>query len=256
MIKAIFFDIDGTLLSHRYGAVPASTQAAISQLRERQIKIFAATGRHILDLARLPVHSLPFDGYVALNGQLCLDANKALLNDVPIQAHDTDRMVSAFMQMETPIMIVERNKMYINFVNSAVRTAQKAISTPIPAEGTYSGDKVYQFMIYGDRERAQSLVSQLSNCKMSGWNPHAFDVIPMRGGKVAGIRWMLEHFSLTQQEIMAFGDGENDVDMLRYAGTGVAMGNAEIFVKQQADYVTSGVDEDGIHRALRHYGIL
>ena len=55
---------------------------------------------------------------------------------------------------------------------------------------------------------------------------------------------------------MAFGDGENDVDMLRRAGVGVAMGNAEAAVKAAADYVTADVDQDGIYRALEHYGLL
>ena len=55
---------------------------------------------------------------------------------------------------------------------------------------------------------------------------------------------------------MAFGDGENDIDMLRYAGTGVAMGNAEEAVKRQADYVTGDIDDGGIREALEFYGLL
>ena len=52
---------------------------------------------------------------------------------------------------------------------------------------------------------------------------------------------------------MAFGDGGNDVAMLRRAGIGVAMGNANDAVKSQADYVTTSVDEDGVLRALQHF---
>ena len=55
---------------------------------------------------------------------------------------------------------------------------------------------------------------------------------------------------------MAFGDGGNDIDMLRYAGVGVAMGNAGDDVKAAADYVTAGVDEDGVERARRHFGVI
>ena len=85
MIKAIFFDIDGTLLSHQIGDVPASTKDAIRQLKEKGIKIFAATGRHMSQLEKLPVKGLPFDGYVTLNGQICMDANKTIVYDVPIE---------------------------------------------------------------------------------------------------------------------------------------------------------------------------
>ena len=55
---------------------------------------------------------------------------------------------------------------------------------------------------------------------------------------------------------MAFGDGDNDIDMLRYAHIGVAMGNAGEHVKTHADYVTACVDDDGIYKALKVYGLL
>ncbi len=61
---------------------------------------------------------------------------------------------------------------------------------------------------------------------------------------------------MDRSEIMAFGDGENDMDMLRFAGIGVAMGNASDMVKAAADYVTDTVDENGIENALRHFGLI
>lgn len=256
MIKAIFFDIDGTLLSHRSGSVPASTKESIRQLKEKGIKIFAATGRHMLQLEKLPVKGLPFDGYVTLNGQICMDANKAILYEVPIEPRDTEKMTEVFEQMELPVMIIEQNRMYINFIDSMVEAAQKAISTPVPETGIYTGEKVYQYIAYGKEENVQSLAARLSDCKMTKWNPYGFDIIPEKGGKVAGIRQMLEYFGIRKDETMAFGDGGNDTDMLRYAAVGIAMGNADKEVKEQADYVTSDIDQDGIWHALRHFNIL
>ena len=55
---------------------------------------------------------------------------------------------------------------------------------------------------------------------------------------------------------MAFGDGGNDIGMLRHAGIGIAMGNANDEVKAAADYVTASVDEDGIYKALKHFGVI
>ncbi|MDR3093560.1 MAG: HAD hydrolase family protein, partial [Bacteroidales bacterium] len=54
----------------------------------------------------------------------------------------------------------------------------------------------------------------------------------------------------------AFGDGGNDISMLRHVAIGVAMGNATDDVKAQADYVTNSVDDDGIGNALRHFGVI
>ncbi len=67
---------------------------------------------------------------------------------------------------------------------------------------------------------------------------------------------MIERYGIRQDEIMAFGDGENDIDMIEFAGIGVAMGNADEEVKQRADYVTDNVNRDGVRKALEHFGML
>ncbi|MCI8337158.1 MAG: Cof-type HAD-IIB family hydrolase [Lachnospiraceae bacterium] len=256
MVKAIFFDIDGTLLSHQSGTVPLSARSAIFQLREKGIKLFTATGRHINEIQRLPVGDLPFDGYITLNGQICLDSNRTVLYDAPISTEDTERMTSIFEKKEIPILMIEADRVYINFINSTVRATQKAISTPLPEIGTYTGNKVYQYIVYGDEKDVHALTEQLSWCKMSQWNPHAFDIIPLKGGKIAGIQHILKHFGLQSQEAMAFGDGDNDIEMLHHVGIGVAMGNANDAVKRHADYLTADIDQDGVKKALEFYGIL
>lgn len=67
---------------------------------------------------------------------------------------------------------------------------------------------------------------------------------------------MLDYFNLTAEQCMAFGDGGNDVEMLEFAGIGVAMGNATAMAKEAADYITEDVDKEGIYLALLHYGLL
>ena len=72
MIKAVFFDVDGTLLSHKTNSVPDSARRALEALREKGILTFLATGRHISMLQRMqPLEGLRFDGIVSLNGQYC-----------------------------------------------------------------------------------------------------------------------------------------------------------------------------------------
>ena len=84
----------------------------------------------------------------------------------------------------------------------------------------------------------------------------AFADITARGNtKQKGIDQMLKHFGLAVEESMAFGDGGNDIPMLRHAGIGVAMGNAADAVKMKADYITDTVDADGIAKALQHFAL-
>ena len=74
MIKAVFLDMDGTVISHKQGKVLESTKDAICQLRERGIKVFAATGRHILEMEELPVKGISFDGETGNADYACWNA--------------------------------------------------------------------------------------------------------------------------------------------------------------------------------------
>ena len=96
----------------------------------------------------------------------------------------------------------------------------------------------------------------LDECSVTSWNDTGIDIIPKDGGKSAGIRQYLDLLGIDRSESMAFGDGENDIDMLEFVGVGVAMGNADDAVKAAADYVTDTVDNDGIAKALQHFGLI
>ena len=71
-----------------------------------------------------------------------------------------------------------------------------------------------------------------------------------------GLRAIAAHEGFAIEHTIAFGDGGNDATMIRAAGIGIAMGNALDSLKQQADYTTTSVDDDGIRTALRHFGII
>ena len=126
----------------------------------------------------------------------------------------------------------------------------------LPEIGDYSGEKIYQILAFVPEEQKNILNELLDECSITSWNDTGIDIIPKGGGKSAGIQKFLDEHGMDRSEIMAFGDGENDMDMLRFAGIGVAMGNASDMVKAAADYVTDTVDENGIENALRHFGLI
>lgn len=87
MITAVFFDIDGTLLSHNSKKISFGVQQALKELQQKGIKVFAATGRHKIELEELPLKEISFDGYITLNGQYCYDKD-GLIYDLPINETD------------------------------------------------------------------------------------------------------------------------------------------------------------------------
>lgn len=256
MIKVVFLDVDGTLFSHSQGVVPESTRRALKQLRAAGVKVVVATGRFLKELEKLPICELEFDGYLTLNGVLCLDEKKDIFYEDPIERLDGESIVTMFGQKDFPILLIEEDRMYMNHVTERVREAQSQISSDIPWIGEWTGGTIYQAVIYATEKEEQSLKEQLAGCKVTRWNKNAVDVVSKTGGKVAGIRKYLERYGMKPEETMAFGDGENDMEMLEFVHIGVAMGNASEAVKKCADYVTAHIDEDGVEKALRHFGMI
>lgn len=256
MIKAAFFDVDGTLLSHKTRTVSQSTRAAIDKLKAAGIQCVVATGRQLGEMARLPVADICFDGYLTLNGQLILDGDKRVIHKTPITGRAKEYMVKLFEDHTIPVLLVEKDRMYLNFVNQRVTAVQEAISSKVPALGEYTGEEIYQICVYIEDEEAHLLDPIAGECEVTRWNMGGVDIIAKGGGKVRGIMRYLEQNHILPSETIAFGDGANDIGMIEFAGIGVAMGNAWDEVKQVADYVTAGVDEDGIEKALRHFGMI
>lgn len=256
MIKAAFFDVDGTLLSHKTKQVPQSARTAIEKLKAAGIKCIVATGRQIKEMQKLPVGDISFDGYITLNGQLLLDEQKNVLFGTPLVGKAKDYLLRLFNEKIIPALLVEVEDVYLNFEDERVYLVQEAISSAVPPLGEYSGRDIYQVCAYLNKEDEALLEPIADDCVMTRWNLGGMDIIAKGGGKVTGIKRYLEANGISPEETIAFGDGENDMDMLTFAGIGVAMGNAWDNVKACADYVTDDIDDDGIEKALKHFGLI
>lgn len=253
--KAIFFDVDGTLISHTTNEVPEGTREVLDKLRDKGIKRVVATGRHMSELDMLPVKDIKFDGYITLNGQLVLDGEGNIIYENPIVGDDKKALINLFNEKNIPVALVEKDRMYINYVNQYVESAQQAVSTPVPTVGEYTGEKIYLAIVYLGKEDEHIMSTKLPGCKATRWNDYGVDVIASSGGKAQGIKQYMKATGIVDKETMAFGDGINDIEMLRVVNIGVAMGNAVMELKDEANYVTASVDKNGIARALNFYDI-
>lgn len=256
MIKAAFFDVDGTILSHKTKSVPQSALNALAKLKAAGIRCIVATGRQIHEMDKLPMGGLTFDGYITMNGQLTLDADRNPLYGMPLTGEVRAYALKLFEERKIPVILVEQERLYLNFENRRVVDVQTAISSKVPPLGDYHGAQVYQACVYVSGEEERVLDPIRDKCTVTRWHPGGVDVIAKGGGKRAAVARYLEENGILPEETIAFGDGENDMEMLQLAGIGVAMGNAEEQVKEIADYVTADIDEDGIAKALAHFGLI
>ncbi len=256
MIKAAFFDVDGTLYSHQTNQIPLSTRKAIAELQAQGILCIVATGRHPIELAELPVEDIGFDAYMVMNGQMMLDQQKNILFSVPFSGKAKETLVAHFENHMYPSLLLEKDDIYLNFSNERVQQAQAYFSLATPKIGTYSGNEIYQFCLYITSAEERLLDAIADECVITRWHNFGIDIFAKGGGKMAGIQRYLDLIGVAPEEIIAFGDGENDAEMLRFAGIGVAMGNASEATKSAADYVTADIDDDGIEKALRYFKLI
>lgn len=261
MIKAIFFDVDGTLISFRTHKMPESTKNALLKAKENGIKIFVATGRPRVDILKVKeLVEFPFDGFIAVNGQHCYDKDDNEIYEKYIAKEDIKSIFSHLKEKNLACHVILKENIYETLINEKVKQLADLVGYEEEIEVQsleYFLDKdVFQLCPYISPEDDEEFQKHFGNCTIMRWCDLFVDVIPKDGGKHQGIKKMCEHYGIKQDEIIAFGDGENDCKMLEYAKIGVAMGNASQTVKSCADYVTDDIDEDGIETALKHFGII
>ena len=260
MIKAIFFDLDGTLLGSKSGRCSEATKAALAQLRKQGILLFAATGRAPLELKRNHmIDDLQFDAIVALNGQLSYTPDEVIHSQL-FDKDDLAKLLENIAQTPCPCVVIERDDMYINYIDDSVIKAQESIHSPLPKVQDISNvasRDVAMLMIYLPvGEQASQILRGLEHSHSTRWHAYGLDILPNGCSKKTGIDRVLNKFGLSWDEVMAFGDGENDYEMLKNARYGVAMGNADPLLLAGEFYITDDADSDGVVSALRHFELL
>lgn len=256
-IKAVFFDIDGTLVSFRTHRVPDSAREAINSLRERGIKVFIATGRLLCHTDA--VGDVEVDGYITVNGGCCLTSAGEIIYEQAFPQQVLDKVFALEQKYGFQSAVMTQKNMYIDHITPAVQTIADMINIyPEVADVHHvaATQPVLQMCPYITPELEGEIMAQLPECVPSRWIDLFMDINLKGIDKSVGARKVMEYYGLTMDEAMAFGDGGNDLALVRAVAVGVAMGNACEELKAEADYVTSSVDEDGVKRALKYFELI
>ncbi|MFV0561283.1 MAG: Cof-type HAD-IIB family hydrolase [Enterococcus sp.] len=278
MIKAIFFDIDGTLVTNT-SKLQASTKRAIEMAQANGILCGIATGRSPVRIHEL-VEELSLDMYVVYNGQLVFTAEETIV-DHPFQPEVLQEIVTFADEKHRQIMFGGRDRLdgsmtmklseaiwlkrIVNLLPKKfpVRLLRETLQkfSPHRRKERYEGleilnEPIYQCILLSAVSEQEKLAKLFPNCTFQRSNPYSVDIIPKGGSKLHGIEAFLEAKGIKNYEVMAFGDNYNDIEMLSGVGIGIAMGNAQKATKEAAVYVTDTNEKDGIYKALQHYKII
>jgi hypothetical protein len=262
MIKAAFFDIDGTLLSFKTHRVSAGTVRAFRTLHNRGVRTIISSGRPMILIPEMPVS---FDAYITMNGGLVFvgdlkgangeqitSDDKVLLSN-PIPHEDSERWLDFAKEHNLCTMVFTKDEMMaaqLDPIGLKIREQLEFQMPPVVDIDDMRGREAYQLIAIMPPELDQQVGAMLSHCRLPRWHPAFTDIVAQGNSKAAGMEAICRHYGIRQEETLAFGDGGNDIEMLQWAGTGVAMGNAADEVKAAADMVTTDVDNEGIENAI------
>lgn len=256
-IKAVFFDVDGTLVSFKTHRIPDSTRYTLDGLKRKGILTFVATGRRPIDIGGLG--GWQPDGYVTMNGSHC-EMDGEIIHRRTIDPRDVDSL-AGWLERGCPhaFVVLGLDASYITRADEKIERMMRLVNMQIPHRTTPERIRemeVCQILGFFGAEDEKEVMELLPHCDPMRWTNLFADIVPAGSCKWAGITKIIERLGIAPEETMAFGDGGNDIDMLAGAGIGIAMGNAAPEVKKHADYVTTSVDRNGIAKALEYFRIL
>lgn len=261
--KVLFFDIDGTLLPSKPYEVPDSAKKALKMAQKNGHLTFINTGRTFSMLPDM-IKELGFDGYVCGCGSYIYMHDKILFSSM--LSHEASVEVvemmrkckaSAFLEQhhrllydsQTDYGTPETDKFKTLFEITDINTFSDKEAA------TYALAKFLVFFHdFSDKETFIKFCQERFEC--FAHHPRAWEFAQKGCSKATGMEFLLNHLDLAREDSFAFGDSVNDLSMLQYAGTSVAMGNSMLEILPYCDYQTADALDDGIYKALEHFHLI
>ena len=259
--KVLFFDIDGTLIDHRYGIfeIPEEVRQEFRRLQKLGHRLFISSGgpEAMLDDSLL---SAGFDGYILANGAYAETDHTVICED-RMDYELSLQMVRLLDELACDYMIETAGHIYIDRRSESLYRFFSGLGQTHLFVRDFDKHEVLKRTLKievnvseENRERVESHIRDHFGYVAafdSHGTDHAFEIYSSTTSKATGIRKMLEHLGLSREDSYAFGDGINDMEMIQYCGTGIAMGNAVPKLKAVADLVCPPIHEHGMVRILR-----
>ncbi len=263
-IALVVSDVDGTLTNHA-GTVSEATQREIRRVMSRGIHFSIATGRPTRDLQHVRESlDLPIPVIVS-NGTMVEDlATGEIIHSLQIETSVTLAVIDVITGYDVDAVILDTPKGWIYQVRNATGEPPPWIVSVgdtahrIEEWKTYLAEErtVLKILAEGaeaELQRIEQALSVIPGVQVTASFPNNREIFVEHAGKANAARLLAERLGLEAAHVLAIGDQRNDIELLRWAGIGVAMGNAVPELKAVADWITRSNDEDGVAHALAHF---
>lgn len=256
--KFVFFDIDGTLYDTSV-KIPGSTRESILKLQENGHVALIATGRAPMMFKELR-ETLNIHSYVSMNGQYVVHNDQVIFKN-PLNKDKLRQLVTTIEAEEGPFIFLDQENM-VSRLKEHPRYDAALNTLGLPFGYRHDPDyfkerDVLQGLLFANKSEYNDILDRYADdFHFIQWHDVCIDILPKGGSKALGIRHMIEVLGIDINDTVAFGDGANDHEMIREVGIGVAMGNSSNALKEDADFVTAHVDDDGIQKGLEQLGLI
>lgn len=264
--KLLALDLDGTLTNSKKQITPYTLETLIRAQQEKGLKIILASGRptygvaplaNALQLDKFGGFILAYNGGEIINWRTHEIMYKNLLdhdvlpylyecakkNDFAIVTYENEYVLTEKPDDEYVLKEALLNVMKIKKVDNFL----EAVRHPI-AKCLIVGEPTHLAIL--EKEMQEQLKDRMGVFRSE---PYFLELVPKGIDKARSLSVLLEELELKREELMAAGDGFNDLSMVRFAGMGVAMANAQDVVKENADFITLSNDEDGVAYAVEKF---
>ncbi len=256
-IRIIFFDIDGTLIDMNKKEITEKIIETLIRLKERGVKICIATGRSPMLVPSFK--NVEFDAFLTYNGSYCYDNSNTIVSR-PLLKEDVYTIIRNAKRINRPLSLATKDRLASNGTDDDLDEYYSFSKLKVVVADDFATvaekDEIYQIMVGGRKDEYGDLMKDVKDARITAWWDRAVDIIPSSSGKGPAISRMLEYYGITKEEAMAFGDGNNDIDMLKAVGSGIAMQNASESLKAVATEICKSVSDDGIYHYCLDHGLI
>lgn len=244
--------MDGTLYDNRFHQVSTKTFEALHTLQEQGNYVFLATSRCLKELENLPraMYNFTFDGRITDGGALILNKEKQVIKHQPISTEIVQAINTYCKENHIYFRYSTLDGNYFSSPdNQAFHELEFQLYLNAPIYKPYEDDACLNLLIWTQTPQQRDELKEICrDCSIVSY-PECLEIRDSHIDKASAIQEMIERFQL--QRTICFGDGENDVQMLKLADQGIAMQNACQELKEIADQIIGPVDQDGIYYYLK-----
>jgi len=256
--KIVFFDIDRTLYDPDTKKIPATTIEALKTLHENdEIEIAIATGRAFYMLHIIEEIKEYINIFITINGQIIIKDGITIYRN-PISKEKIKCVVNRFEKDNMKYGFLGEFDETLNIVDDKGKKAFELVNMKLPRIDPhfYLDNDIFQMWAFSEKEKHQAYKELFCGMDVVSWLGDGFDVLSEGMSKEKGIKKILKLENIPLENTYAFGDGDNDIEMLDFIPNSVAMGNGTIEAKKHAKYITGDIKDDGLMQGLIMLGLI